>query len=95
MQVLHEEKLYDVKVVSERGDKYPMTFPVRTPTRSTPIDSDIHVKDYPQRVPMGADFGPDSTKNPHINGPTATIGGYLEILRLRPNEDDMLISQQP
>ena len=80
-QILAREELHDVEVGFERGDVYPITFPVRTPTKSVTIDSpDIHVKEYPQRVPMGSDFGPEkySTKG---DGPTATIGGFLEILQ--------------
>ena len=86
-QVLYEENLGDVRVEFERGDVCPTAFPVKKPTRSLPIDSfDIHKKDYPQRVPMGADFGPErdfseGLKDAPFDGPTATIGGYLEILQ--------------
>ena len=80
-QVLAEEELHDVEVEFERGDVYPMTFPLRTPTKSVPIDSpDIHVKEYPERVPMGSDFGPEKYLSKG-NGPTATIGGFLEVLQ--------------
>ena len=80
-QVLAGEELHDVEVEFERGDVYPMTFPIRTPTMSVTIDSpDIHMKEYPQRVPMGSDFGPEKYF-PEGNGPTATIGGFLEVLQ--------------
>ena len=43
-----------------RSSQHPVKFPVRTPTRSAPTDSsNIHGKDYAQRVPMGSDFGPE------------------------------------
>ena len=80
-QVLDEEELHDVKVELERGDVYPMVFPLRTPTQSRTVDSpDIHVQEYPQRVPMGSDFGPEKYF-PKGNGPSATIGGFLEVIQ--------------
>ena len=81
-QVLDGEELHDVKVEFERGDVYPMTFPLRTPTQSRTVDSpDVHVQEYPQRVPMGSDFGPEKYFSKG-NGPSATIGGYLEVLQV-------------
>ena len=80
-QVLDGEELHDIKVEFERGDVYPMTFPLRAPTQSRTVDSpDIHVQEYPQRVPMGSDFGPEKYLSKG-NGPTATIGGFLEVLQ--------------
>ena len=80
-QVLDDEELHDVKVEFERGDVYPMIFPLRTPTQTrTADDPDVHAQEYPQRVPMGSDFGPEKYF-PKGNGPSATIGGYLELLQ--------------
>ena len=80
-QVLDGEELHDVEVEFERGDVYPMMFPLRTPTQSRTADSpDVHVHEYPQRVPMGSDFGPEKYFSKG-NGPSATIGGFLEVLQ--------------
>ena len=76
--------LTDVQVEFERGMIDPsMAFPLYKPDR-VGEDYDIIPEDYPDRVSMGSSFGPDKyfTCNSNelpIPGPTATIGGYLEI----------------
>ncbi|KAL8827795.1 MAG: hypothetical protein Q9191_002969 [Dirinaria sp. TL-2023a] len=76
--------LADVKVEFERGNIDPsMTFPVIKPTEAGEYNEVIR-EHYPDRVPMGAGFGPDrylrlGANGNVVMGPTATIGGYLEI----------------
>ncbi|KAL8795746.1 MAG: hypothetical protein Q9195_001797 [Heterodermia aff. obscurata] len=76
----------DVEVEFQRGDG-PTGLPFYTPEiRETEEDSDYIEGEYPVRVPMGADFGPEKyfTNEPggsFLAGPKATIGGYLEVRR--------------
>ncbi|KAL8793306.1 MAG: hypothetical protein Q9195_004083 [Heterodermia aff. obscurata] len=76
--------LTDVQVEFERGEVDPsMAFPLIKPNRDG-ASHDIIFEDYPDRVSMGSSFGPDryfklNSNGPVLKGPTATIGGYLEI----------------
>ena len=83
---LDVEGLQEVQVEFERGyGAFPVTFD--TPSiRESKEDSDFLKEDYPERVCMGADFGPEKyfANGPHgevVAGPIATIGGYIDIRR--------------
>lgn len=76
--------LDDVNVEFERGDVEPLAnFPLRTPARDARVHEFYSTEeDYPERVPMGADFGPQkyfTVDGKPVPGPLGTIGGYLEI----------------
>ena len=76
--------LTDVQVQIERGEvDCTMAFPLIRPDRDGE-PHDIIKGGYSDRVSMGSSFGPDryfrlDPNGPVIMGPTATIGGYLEI----------------
>ena len=83
---LDVQGLKDVQVKFQRGHgPFPLSFD--TPEiRPSPEYLDRIEGEYPERVPMRADFGPEKyfTNGPDgevVTGPKATIGGYIEILR--------------
>lgn len=77
--------LQEVQVEFERGDGvFGLTFDVPA-IRDSKDFSDYIEGDYPERVSMGADFGPEKyfpgSYGEIAAGPVATIGGYIEIRR--------------
>ncbi|KAL8705088.1 MAG: hypothetical protein Q9201_001771 [Fulgogasparrea decipioides] len=81
--ILNSAGLSDVEVEFERGEINQTAFPLHKPTRASGLGGHI-VEDYPQRLPMGSNFGPDKYfraghNGPLVHGPFATIGGYLEM----------------
>ena len=73
--------LDDVNVEFERGDVEPLAN--LPPAREARLHEFYSTQeDYPERVPMGADFGPHTyltVDGKPVPGPWGTIGGYLEI----------------
>ncbi|KAL8871280.1 MAG: hypothetical protein Q9174_002858, partial [Haloplaca sp. 1 TL-2023] len=81
--LLQENAIEDVEVSFERGDVEAGIFPLKEPTRA-PTASDRIFGKYDYKVPMGSDFGANKdstygTQNVRQNGPTGTIGGYIEL----------------
>ena len=84
--VVAQHGFRDVEVEIERGELDPTTaFQLQNPRRpARENENEVIFEDYPQRVGMGCDFGPQlyftaGTNGPVIGGPTATIGGYIEV----------------
>lgn len=83
--VLDIKGLQEVEIEFERGDGvFGLTFDL--PAIGDSEDFSDHTKeDYPERVSMGADFGPEKyfpgSNGEVAAGPKATIGGYIEIRR--------------
>ena len=76
--------LDDVCVTFERGELDLNAFPLLSPSRPAAGPHEYIAGDYPVRVPMGSDFGPEKyfTLSPGgelLNDPTGTIGGYIEV----------------
>ena len=85
-ETLESHNLSDIEVEFERGDVNPLAFQLKKPTRRAKGPHEYYVEHYPQRLALGADFGPEKyftvgPIGPHMNGPHATIGGYIEIAR--------------
>ena len=83
--MLTDKGFSEVEVSFERGDVYPTAgFELRLPPKSATGMHEIYQNDYPTKIHMGFEFGPAryftiGEGGPGISGPTATVGGYLEI----------------
>ena len=87
--ILDNHGFSEVQVEIERGQVEPLArFPLNTPNPPANQAYEWIEGDYPERVSLGDDFGPEryfrmgpGDSGRTLNGGSATIGGYLEVRR--------------